>query len=154
MMIKFKAILACISVFALSSTVYAADVYKCGTAANPVYQDTPCEKGSKVGALAMPASSPANSSASLSSLFHQIQAAHANERRLQDDMNRDIAQTKARLGSKANDPSSNGESIRIKNEWLPKIQAAQRASEALSEELRRRCPKGALLNASTQSCRT
>ena len=150
---KSKAMPGFIFLLIVPSIVYAGDVYKCNVTGNSVYQGTPCEQGGKVITRGTSGSSqPVSRSSSLRTLFNQIQAANTAERQLQNDMDRDIARTKARLGSRVNDPSSNSEATRIRNEWLPKIQAAQRYSKALAEELRRRCPKGASLNSSTQTC--
>jgi hypothetical protein len=149
----WKAILACIGCLIGPSAAYAGDVYKCNVGGTSVYQDAPCEQGTRIATPGLQQSSqPANSSLGLSGLFHQIQAANATERQLQESMDRDIARTKARLGSRANDPSSNGEAARIRAEWLPKIQAAAQRSESLRDELSRRCPNGASLNAATQTC--
>jgi hypothetical protein len=41
---------------------------------------------------------------------------------------------------------------RVRVEWIPQLLAAEARSNALSDELRRRCPGGASLNETTQSC--
>jgi hypothetical protein len=151
--VRLRTALSCLAFLIAPTLAHAGDVYKCVTAAGSVYQDSPC-KNSKSVPMRTIVISPqsSSSSSSLATLTSQIQAASAAERQIQSDMDRDIALTKARLGSRVSDPSSNSEAIRIKNEWQPKMEAAQRNSASLLEEIRRRCPRGAALNGTTQTC--
>lgn len=148
-----KTILIFSLMLATSTTVYAGDVYKCTVGGASVYQDTPCANGKKMDVAGSSASAGPNvGSLSLRDIFLKMTEANAAERRLQGEMDRDIALTKARLGSRVNDPSSNAEVTRIQNEWLPKIREASAMSESLKRELQMRCPKGASLSEGKQTC--
>lgn len=150
---KLKPTLCCAFILITPSAACAGDVYKCNASGTPVYQDMPCAGGNKLKMRDSASSTQTASSAdSLGTLYRKVQAASATERRLRNAMERDIAATKARLGSKVNEPSSNAEAERIKNEWLPRIRAASHDFDSLMEEIKRRCPHGASLNASRQTC--
>ena len=89
---------------------------------------------------------------SLKEIFDRTQQLNQRQRQLEADMQRDIDETKARLGARVNDPSANSEAIRIRQTWPPQIQGVEAEMELLSQELRRRCPRGASLSAAHQSC--
>ena len=148
-----KTILIFSLILATGTTAYAGDVYKCTAGGSPVYQDTPCANGKKIDVAGSPASAGQDAgSLSLHDIYSKMAEANASERRLRDQMDRDIALTKARLGSKVNDPSSTAEVTRIQNAWLPKIREAGAMSESLKRELQVRCPKGASLSEGKQTC--
>ena len=104
------------------------------------------------GAVAAPQDSLDLSTLSLKQLHERTQNLAAKSRRLNSDMQRDIDETKRRLGSRVNDPSSNAEAERIRNTWPPRIQAVEADIRATMEELGKRCPKGAILNDTEQRC--
>lgn len=148
-----KAIVCCLLFLAASPIAHAGGVYKCNVAGRSVYQDMPCKNGKTTQLQQSTTSSNTKiTSMSLATLYSRIRAAAAAERQIRSDMDRDIARTKARLGTKVADPSSNSEAQRIRNEWQPRLQEASRVSDSLLSELRRRCPGGAALNGSAQSC--
>lgn len=89
---------------------------------------------------------------SLEELFEEIQENSAQQRSLDGAMQQDISETKARLGSKLHDASANAESERIERTWSPRMQANEQKMQALVQEIRRRCPNGATLNATEQRC--
>lgn len=105
------------------------------------------------GATTTSSDSSGLSGLSLKQLYDRTQDLMAESRRLNADMQRDIDDTKRRLGSRVNDPSSNAEAERIRATWPPKIQAVDADLRATMEEIRKRCPGGAALNAMQQRCR-
>ena len=88
----------------------------------------------------------------LKDLFDRTRQLDERERQIQADMQRDIDETKARLGARVHDPSSNSEAIRIRQTWPPKIQAVEAQLELVNQEIQRRCPNGANLNSDRQVC--
>lgn len=92
------------------------------------------------------------STLSLKQLHDRIQGLSARSRQLGAEMQRDVDETKRRLGSRVSDPSSNVEAERIRNTWPPRIQAVEADIRAVMEEVGRRCPKGAVLNSEEQRC--
>ena len=116
-------------ILATGTAAHASDAYKCTVGGSPVYQDKPCANGKKMdvpGSTASAGQSPG--SLSLRGIFSKMTEANASERRLRGEMDRDIALTRARLGSKVNDASSNAEVTRIQNAWLPRIREADEMS--------------------------
>lgn len=142
----------------------AADVYKCPGANGATYQDTPCQRGQVVARprAASPratATAPTtqralgpNRSDSLLDLFTKIQASNQAEREVSAAMDRDVAETKRRLGANPSNVSGQREVKRIHGTWLPQIRAAKENSDALRAELTRRCPRGASLSEKRQIC--
>lgn len=103
-------------------------------------------------AVAAPQGSFDLSALSLKQLYERTQNLSAQSRQLSSDMQHDIDETKRRLGSRVNDPSSNVEAERIKNTWPPRIQAVETDIRAVMEEIGKRCPRGAILNSEEQRC--
>lgn len=92
------------------------------------------------------------SSLSLKQLHDRMQLLTAKSRQLSSDMQRDVDDTKRRLGSRVNDPSSNAEAERIINTWPPQMQKAEQDMKATMDEIRKRCPNGATMNSAEQRC--
>lgn len=103
-------------------------------------------------AVAAPQDSYDLSTLSLKQLYDRSQNLAAKSRELNSDMQRDIDETKDRLGSRVNDPSSNAEAERTRSTWPPRIQAVEADIRATMEEIGTRCPKGAVLNSTEQRC--
>ena len=95
---------------------------------------------------------PDLSALSLAQLHDLALSLNARSRQLASDMQRDIDDTKRRLGSRVSDPSSNVEALRIRETWPPRIQATDAELRQVMEEIGKRCPDGATLNSTEQRC--
>lgn len=134
-------------------------VYKCTSGGATAYQDKPCE-GPAVQSVQVKARPSATGApdggrtipaGSLAGLHQQIRAASDHERSLAEEYRRAGASLKLRARA-----MSHAEQVRESRAftayWQQRNLAASAQSNALMEELKRRCPNGAMLNASSQRC--
>ncbi|KPN20284.1 hypothetical protein AO715_10355 [Xanthomonas sp. Mitacek01] len=150
---------------ALLSTVAldaSAQVYKCQSGGRNVYQDTPCE-GAAVQTVprAQQARSPSSGAPSsaqtitpagdLADLYRQIRSVEEEDRRLDGQYRRDVASLRARA---AHMPVADADrEVRLLNtRHQQRMQGVHAQREALTAELRRRCPNGSSLNETRQTC--
>ncbi|UPG94319.1 DUF4124 domain-containing protein [Luteibacter aegosomatissinici] len=143
-------------VVALPTAASAGEVYKCTVGSSSVFQDKPCANGKKIevtGSVVGAAASGGGDihSMSLVQMSSRLRESSDAERHLVDDMNREIAEARARRGPKAT-IALTSEIERIQTEYRPKIDRAHAASTAIVEEIRKRCPKGAVLNDASTGC--
>jgi hypothetical protein len=81
----------------------------------------------------------------------RIQQAGANMRRLNDESHRELDALRARYGVK-DGKTLLSESNRIQAEYQPRIAREAAIIKALDDEIRKRCPRGAALNATQPTC--
>lgn len=140
----------------------SAQVYKCQAGGRTAYQDKPCEGAREQAPNAVPAgrSGPAGLSASarpvtpaadLAGLYRQIRAADTEERRLDTQYRREIEALRMRAADMSA-TNAHSEMHALNARRQQRVQAASAQREALMDELRRRCPNGALLNENMQRC--
>lgn len=129
---------------------FAGDVYKCDAGGQAVYQDTPC--AGKVVASTRPSSFVAGPTTPLSSIYRQIQSLNAESRALDGGHRKDLEALRRKLAGSTDEQLNRVEIDRVHARWLPRIRETNRQLDALSAELRRRCPGGASLNSTHQTC--
>lgn len=149
--------IALILAFALvaSTKASAGEVYKCTLGGASAFQDKPCVNGKKLdvaGSVAGPAQGAGHGTGApgLKDLGVRIQQTTANQRRLYDDMNREVMAVRARYSPTQKQEIST-EIARIQAEYQPRMERERATETALIEEIRKRCPKGAMLNDASQS---
>lgn len=147
---KSLGVAAALAIACASSCAYAADVYKCEEGGRTVYQDTPCRE--KTVSVTGIDSFTVGPSTSLAAIQRQIEALSARARALDAGHARDLDALKRRLAGSTDAQRNRAEIDRVHAKWLPRIRETNRQFEALSKELRRRCPGGASLNSTSQTC--
>ncbi|GAB3355837.1 DUF4124 domain-containing protein [Lysobacter tyrosinilyticus] len=126
-----------------------AEVYKCKVAGRTVYQDQPCtEAGAEPAKTTGAASGNAPPSSDLATLHRQMQEAHEQSAQVRAAYERDLQETKAKAGAMTLDQQRQFTKV-LHARWDPKLQAAGRREQELSDWLRKICPGGAL-NAQAQ----
>lgn len=143
-------------VVALPTAASAGEVYKCTVGGSSVFQDKPCANGKKIEVTGSVVGSAASGGADIHSMSlvqmnSRLRESSDEEKRLVDDMNRDIADARARRGPKAT-IALTSEIERIQTEYRPKIDRAHATSTAIVEEIQKRCPQGAALNETSKGC--
>lgn len=140
----------------------SAQVYKCQAGGRTAYQDKPCEGAREQAPNAVPAAHsgsaglpagarPVTPAADLAGLYRQIRAADTEERRLATRYRREVEALRGRAADmSATDAHSEMRTLNARHQQRAQAASAQR--EALMDELRRRCPNGALLNENMQRC--
>ena len=140
-------------------SVARAEVYKCSVGGRTAYQDQPCADtttavahkatgvpgATGVGPNSMPPSSDPGT------LHRQLLDAREQSARLRTLYERDMEQAKAKAATMSLEQQRQLTKV-LHARWDPKLQAAGRREQELSEALRRMCSGGAMLNAQTQPC--
>jgi len=152
---RFRSLSVGLGSLLAASAAFGGDVYKCNVRGASVYQDKPCTDGKRIDVAGSVPGNPVISKAdpqslSLAALHSEIIATAANQRRLGTEMSAEENAATVRLGRR--DPRLQGEIERIQHKWLPQIQENDARIEALHNEVRRRCPRGASLSSSRQVC--
>lgn len=139
-----------------------AEVYRCSVGGRTVYQDQPCtgtEEGAPYKAAGArtdvaPVGGPSNNappSTNLRILHQQMLDAREQSDRLRTLYERDVQLAKAKAATMSLDQQRQLTKV-LHARWDPKLQAAGRREQELSEALRKMCPGGASLNAQIQQC--
>lgn len=143
--------------------VVRAEVYKCTIGGRTAYQDQPCAdttaavagKATGVsGSKEADASARSNSmppSSDPGTLHRQLLDAREQSARLRTLYERDMEQAKAKAATMSLEQQRQLTKV-LHARWDPKLQAAGRREQELSEALGRMCPGGAMLNAQAQPC--
>jgi len=140
----------------------SAQVYKCQSGGRNVYQDTPCE-GASVQTVpkTQPARSPGSGASTsaqtitpasdLGGLYRQIRSVEDEDRRLDGQYRRDIESLRTRAASM---PAAEADrEVRLLNtRHQQRMQRVHAQREALTAEIRRRCPNGSSLSETRQVC--
>lgn len=140
----------------------AAQVYKCQSGGRNVYQDTPCEGASvqtvpktqqarSPGSGALSSAQMITPAGDLAGLYRQIRSIEEDDRRLGGQYRRDVEALRARA---ARMPVAEVDrEVRLLNtRHQQRMQGVHAQREALTAELRRRCPNGSSLNENRQIC--
>lgn len=138
--------------------VARAEVYKCSVGGRTAYQDQPCADtttavahkatgvsgGIGAGSNSMPPASDPGT------LHKQLLDAREQSARLRVLYERDMEQAKAKAATMSLEQQRQLTKV-LHARWDPKLQAAGRREQELSEALRKMCP-GVTLNAQIQQC--
>lgn len=144
----------------------SADVYKCKVDGRTVYQDTPCgdaadaepyrrtARNETAWGMAIPEYEPrpeVPGQSRLAALHRQIQDARRHAEHLRTLYDADVKATRAKaLDLPPALQDREAEALRMR--WQPRLRQADERLKALTEEVRRLCPKGAVLNDRQQLC--
>lgn len=134
-----------------------AEVYRCPVGGRTVYQDVPCEEvapskaaGAPVAAPAGTGSKPAPPSSDPAILQKQLLDAREQSARLHALYDRDVQDAKEKGVTMSLDQQRQLTKV-LHARWDPKLQAAGRREQELSDALRKMCT-GATLDAQVQHC--
>jgi hypothetical protein len=149
----------------LAFSANAQTIYKCRLANGTLaYQDEPCagghgqvvqaaENDSDRGGTPRMLSPAQLSRMSLRELYDKTQVLSARKRQALAEVLRERKATSARLGTHVHATLPNPEAGMGGKTWESKLLVAQTELRQVLDEIRRRCPGGAAMNAAFQSCR-
>jgi len=150
-----------VAILAMMPLASEAQVYKCHVGGGTTYQATPCANAPNAAPhIAAPsASSVSNAAAvapdlhgSLASLRLGLQAAVAEERDLQAQYRRETDAMRGKMSHKSSAEAAHAYQA-LAEDWTPRIRAAEIRQEQFHQEIVRRCPGGAMLDAQGESCK-
>jgi len=130
-----------------------AEVYRCSVGGRTVYQDLPCADATEAvphkasGAPGAARSAPPDRG----TLHRQLLDAREQSERLRTLYERDVQQAKANAATMSLDQQRQLTKV-LHARWDPKLQAAGRREQELTDALRKICRGGTTLNAQTQQC--
>ena len=158
----------------IAPQVSMGQVYKCSGKGGTTYQDTPCKDAPKAAPYIAaatevsipPSQQPAepadpskptpppptpSATATLRTLHAGVQAANAEQRRLEASYKQERETLVARM--KHAPPEQAEVAVRqLNSKWVPMVQAASQRAQQMQEQIDQLCPGGATINAQEQTC--
>lgn len=131
-----------------------AEVFKCKVGGRTVYQDQPCAEASEAAphkATNAASTDSAAPSSDLATLYRQMQDARKQSAEIRAAYERDLQQARSKAGAMSLDQQRQFTKV-LHARWDPKLQAAGRREQELSDWLRKICPGGSQLDAQAQQC--
>lgn len=151
-----KTVFVAVVALATTDAAIAGDVYKCTVGGTSVYQDSPCASGKKIDITGSVVGVPLFGGRDIHAMGFgemesRLRASTRAERVFIDQMNQEVTAVRARYGLR-DGKTALAEIARIQTEYRPRIAREHATYTALIEEMRVRCPRGAAISASRQTC--